>query len=423
MGHGAKFKPLLTGTADYLKRLNYSAVLATLWREPSLSRSEIADRLGLARSTVGFAVSELIERSLIQESESITSNERVGRPSIPLALDNETNVFLAWEVGVGFLNVAALDFYGRIRAIERITPGEPLDPQGALECTSQASVKLLSELSGPVVRGIGLTVPGMVNPMNGILEIAPNLEWKNVDLGQKAAKAITGQGAGILSKATDGLRLVVENEANAGAAALVTFGGFAARHLAYLSLDVGLGGGLVIDGRLYTGKGGYAGEVGHIVVDGSGPVCHCGKRGCAEVYINLHRWAASTDKPSCVASMGDKLGLLMSHLANTLDLDSIALGGRLIDKVGNELVEASLPRFRANVLPGVQRYLTISRSPFGENTSIVGAGALAAQLFFAQPGTNGSGPSWPSYSIDLLSWTGRGVAMGEGERPIAPGVG
>ena len=121
--------------------------------------------------------------------------------------------------------------------------------------------------------GIGLGVPGLVDHATGTLLFAPNLKWSNVPLRDMWQKRF-------------GVPVVVENEANAAALGEWMLG--VARQVdnfVYLSAGVGLGGGLIIGGRVYGGRGGFAGEVGHTTLEPDGPPCNCGSHGCWEVLI------------------------------------------------------------------------------------------------------------------------------------------
>ena len=153
--------------------------------------------------------------------------------------------------------------------------------EAGYEAVLKEMLRLVEDLRAGIVEqdltlvGLGVGAPGPLNRATGVIEFAPNLKWRQVPLGTDLARL-----SGI-----DFVRL--ENDANAATFAESWIGeSSGARCLLGITLGTGVGGGLVIDGRLFAGAGGIAAEPGHIVVDPQGPPCRCGNRGCVEAFFS-----------------------------------------------------------------------------------------------------------------------------------------
>jgi glucokinase-like ROK family protein len=141
-----------------------------------------------------------------------------------------------------------------------------------LEAIKRMAASVPRTLKGLI--GVGVGVPGLVRSGSGMLAFAPNLRWKDVPL-----RAILEEQLGV--------PVFVDNEANAGAMGESWFGaGKGVQNMAYLSVGIGLGVGIVINGELYRGSTGYAGEMGHFTIEPDGPICGCGNRGCWETLAS-----------------------------------------------------------------------------------------------------------------------------------------
>lgn len=210
----------------------------------------------------------------------------------------------------------------------------------AVLATAVAAVEELAHTAGVAVddfASIGVGIPGAVDVASGRVEHAVNLGVSGLDLGS-------------LLSARLGRTVRVENDVNA--AALGTFsllGRTANDSMAYLNLGTGLAAGLVLGGRLWRGSRGVAGEIGHIPVDPSGPLCPCGQRGCLELMASgsavARQWPSDEPKPVralfAAADAGDALAIevrarLVDNVAAavrllvlTVDVDEVVIGGGL----------------------------------------------------------------------------------------------
>jgi predicted NBD/HSP70 family sugar kinase len=253
-----------------IRKLNTAVILDILRRHAPLSRAELAARTGLNRSTVSIIVNSLIEEGFVQETD--LQSPKIGRPGMLLMLNPKGGFAVGVEIGVDFISVILTDFVANVLWRGRVL-SDPVEDQirvidRASELTQQAIDTGLEQGLRPL--GIGLGVPGLVDIRQGKLVFAPNLRWTNVPLRLMWSQRFD-------------LPIFVENEANAAALGEYYFG--AARGVnsfIYLSAGIGLGGGVLIDGKLFRGSNGYAGEVGHMTVDPEGELCGCGKRGCWE---------------------------------------------------------------------------------------------------------------------------------------------
>jgi glucokinase-like ROK family protein len=184
------------------------------------------------------------------------------------------------EIGVDFISAVLTDFVAKVLWRQRI-PSDPQDEQGAIIERAQRIIQKALDTGkarGLKPLGIGVGVPGLVDTRKGNLVFAPNLHWHDVPLQQMWTQRFE-------------LAVFVENEANAAALGEYYFGiARDVQNFIYLSAGVGLGGGIVINGRLFRGSGGYAGEIGHMKVDleSNGELCGCGKRGCWETVVGPH---------------------------------------------------------------------------------------------------------------------------------------
>jgi glucokinase-like ROK family protein len=253
--------------------MNAAVIMDQLRRFGPLSRAEIAARTGLNRSTVSSIVSSLIDDGLLREMDP--ESARIGRPATPLEIDPSGGSALGLEIGVDFLSALLTDFTGEAQWSRRVHVDPTTDQIAVIDAASsmlEEGLRVAVE-RGLRPSGIGVGVPGLVDVKRGVLMLAPNLHWENVPLRLMFAQRF-------------GLPVFVENEANAAALGEYYFG--AARgvdNFVYVSAGVGLGSGIIIDGKLFRGNRGYAGEIGHITVDPDGDLCGCGKRGCLETLI------------------------------------------------------------------------------------------------------------------------------------------
>jgi glucokinase len=191
-------------------------------------------------------------------------------------------MWLGFDIGGTKLAVAVGDDAGRIAARRR----RPMRPSGDARTDFEAMLRdaheLLAEAGVPAsaLRGIGVSAPGPIDYERGTVESPPNLPgWGSVALRDWLSAAFAAP-------------IHLENDANAAALAEWRFGaGRGTRHLVYLTMSTGVGGGLVLDGRLYRGRGG-AGEVGHMPVEWGERAerCGCGRFGCLEAYTGGRRW-------------------------------------------------------------------------------------------------------------------------------------
>jgi predicted NBD/HSP70 family sugar kinase len=263
-----------------LRRANLSLVLRHLRNNGSSSRADIAEATGLHRATVSNLMAELLDRRLVREV-GIEHAGAVGRPRRAVALDGAHIGILGLEINVDYVAVHGTDLGGRV-LVERRVGFDAMGsgPDQSLRELGRVARTAIDELvlAGTRPAGIGVGVPGLVDVGHGVVALAPNLGWHDVPLASWLSIALGNLGVPV----------TVDNDANLAALAEYTAGVAAGTpDMVYLTGEVGVGGGIIVDGRLLRGADGFSGEVGHLPVDPGGHRCGCGRNGCWETKVGL----------------------------------------------------------------------------------------------------------------------------------------
>lgn len=390
--------------------MNLSSVLRCLQDGAPLSRSQVADLTGLNKTTVSSLVEELFELSLVREVGLDTS--RGGRPARLLDLNPDAGYVIGVELGVDFVSVILADFVGTV--IARLhTDIDPMDPQDRIIARTLRlidEVRESEDTDTARILGIGLALPGMVDVTNGVLLFSPNLQWRNVALEQ------------VLRDHT-GLPVFVENDANAAAIGEHLFGIARRVHdFVFVVAGIGIGVGLFLNGELYRGAGGLAGEIGHtsLTVERSRP-CRCGNRGCWEAFANQYslierarallevgresriprfrgdgkgplslsqivRAAEMDDRVAreAIAETGSAIGLGVANLINVFNPSMVVIGGTM-SEAGDYLLPAIGQVVEERALADARRQVEVKLSAFGANASVMGAVALVVRATLSRP--------------------------------------
>ncbi len=322
---------MVPAAPDQLRRANTALVVRTLRDVGASSRTALARRTGLAKATVGAIVGDLAERSLVVEGDA--SSEGLGRPSRPVSLAAGGVLGLGLEVNVDYVAAALVDLTGD-RVLTEVH--EVADGVDALAAAVALAVEVRARTAGRIV-GAHLAVPGLVERDHATVALAPNLGWSGTRPGDVLADAL-------------GLAVHVDNDANLAAVAETAHGAATgARSTLYITGTVGIGGGIVQDGRLVRGAG-FAGEVGHMPIGDPARRCVCGRSGCWEATVGLRattsavgmrlegtpvqraaRVAERARRDPEVASTLEVLGAQLGHglttLCSVLDPEVVVLGG------------------------------------------------------------------------------------------------
>lgn len=395
----------------YLRELNLSLVLRLIHTQSPLSRAQIAITTGLNKSTVSSLVDELLGFNLIHETG--VNSMGTGRPATLLEINPQAGCIIGVELGVDFVSVAVTDFLGNIlwRRKEDADPSEDQEKMINQTLTIVRDGMTIGKNRNSRIFGLGLATPGTVDIEHGVLIFAPNLHWRNVQFGR------------IYSKKTR-LKVFVENDANAAAVAEHLFGtARRCRDFLFVFAGVGIGGGLFLNGKLYRGKNGYAGEIGHspIMAEPAQTVCHCGNRGCWETYANQYsilqrvlarlevkrtsiipKLTAEQNSPLTIplikqaADLGDveaidslveaghAMGQGFAGLINVFNPDKIILGGPL-SITGKYLLPAIKETIARHALPEIEQQAEVLLSPFEADASLIGAIAIVADDVLSNP--------------------------------------
>jgi len=259
-------------------------------------------------------------------------------------------------------------------------------------------------ISAADLAAIGIGAPGLSNPETGILFTSPNLPgWKDVPLRDIIEKELS-------SKA------FLINDANAAALGELYFGAAkGARDFIYITISTGIGGGIVIDGKIYTGALGTAGEVGHMTIDDDGPLCRCGNKGCWETlasgtalarearrqinegvstsvldYVDgdvekvtaeeIHKAAEDGDSwaSSLIARTGYYVGVGLANLVNVFNPEVIVIGGGL-SNIGDMLFEPAFRVAEERSFDKTFRATRFALAELGRNSGVLGAAAFALE--------------------------------------------
>jgi predicted NBD/HSP70 family sugar kinase len=370
---------------DSMRARNLEVVLGAVSRGGPLTRAALAELTGLTKSTVSKLVGDLVDAGLLAETGPARAGER-GRPGVEVVLSGARVASLGLEINVDYLAVRVLDLTGGVRfAARRERDNRGSRPKKVLAELQALASEALTETHrlGLEVAGAVLAVSGPVG--DGVLFSAPNLGWQDV------------RPAGLLRLP---IPVELDNEANLAALGELWYGA-GERNFLYVSGEVGIGAGLVVNGSLFSGARGLAGELGHVVVAPDGPPCRCGGRGCLETYAGQEALLAAGKASSLTdlltaleqgglaaseacAAAGRALGVALTSAVNLLDVDRIVLGGVftqlypwLSDPV-SEVLSARLGGLR-----GAPPVLSASR--LGGDAATLGAAGRVVHRVLADP--------------------------------------
>lgn len=327
-----------------LKRINRMVLVRQLCARPGMSRADLANEIGLTKSTVSILVRDLLAEGWLMERDVVATGD-MGRRPTPLYIDPRRKLLIGADLGVDSLRIVATSLTGSVQARYASTCERGLS---ASDRIAELALEMLHQQvdRDQQVLGIGIGLPGGVSLSGDVVVFAHNLGWRDAPF------------AALLPVELDrtslaGMPLIVQNEADAAALGELAFNAAArADPLLYVSINQGLGADLIVSDRQLTGRRGYAGEVGHMVLQRGGRRCSCGRRGCAEALIATRatqrgHGRAVLQRPvnevlallaekdpatlRSVISAGHHLGMLLLNLATAYDPACIVLGGSVLD--------------------------------------------------------------------------------------------
>lgn len=399
-----------TGDQALVRRMNLSVIMNHLRDHAPISRAALAEVTGLNKATVSSLVRELIERNFVRELG--LNPVGTGRPAVLLALNPAAGCIVSAEIGVDFISVICTDFAPEIiwRHQESINSemSQPTILDRVLALLRQAAD--VGHRSHGNLLGLAVGVPGLVDQATGTLLFAPNLGWRDVPL-----RAIL--------RASFDIPVFVDNEANMAALGEHYFGA-AQDHdeVLYISAGVGLGGGIVHRGLVFSGVTGVAGEFGHMTMDPDGELCNCGNRGCWETQVSQPalfrhvRRAIGEDGHSLLSEMvggdlerltvltvveaaragdavalkalervGRDLGIGIASLANALNPELIVFGG-ILSLAGEFLLPLVNDELQRRSLRWNREATRVVLAKHGFDACVMGGVAMVYQAILAEPG-------------------------------------
>jgi predicted NBD/HSP70 family sugar kinase len=389
-----------------LRRHNLGLVLRTIRDHEPRPRARIAAATGLNRTTVSSLVAELGERGLVRGG--VLERGNVGRPGLNVELDGRRVCGIGAEVNVNHVGTMALDLRGEVVSAHRLSLDTVhLDPGAVFDRLAALVGRTLQDLDDRSAQPVGLTLglAGLVDSAAGVLTLGPNLGWRDVPAAQLLADRLGRPSCPVL----------VDNEANLAAIAEAGSTPDGVRDdILVLVGEVGVGGGIVSRGALLRGRHGFAGEIGHMMVDPQGRHCGCGRTGCWETVIGLRALVTAATAPDDAlrdpaldledrlaelnrrAELGDArtlgaltqvgrwIGLGAAALVNVLNPSTLVLSGYFAE-VGRWMVEAIETTLVEGAIAPQAGGCRVELSSLGFSAAVRGGAQVAIDTVFQDP--------------------------------------
>jgi glucokinase-like ROK family protein len=407
---------LRTGDSALVRQINLSVIMNNLRKKAPISRAELAQATGLNKTTVSSLVDELLQRQFAREIGATTA--RKGHPAIILDLNPSAGFIVGCEIGVDFILVVCTNFAPEIlwRHEEHTDPGIGRHAilERATALMNEAVQRGYQEYE--TLLGIGVGVAALIDQATGTMLFAPNLGWRE----PFPIRAM-------LQESFPQAPVIVDNEANTAALGEHFFGvaqGY--DEVLYISAGVGLGGGIVHDGRVFSGVAGVSAEFGHITMDPDGLLCSCGNYGCWETQVSqgalfrhirrsfqegetglLFEWtnrgvdtltvpmiveaarAGDVVALSALEKIGRDLGIGTASLVNTLNPALVVCGG-ILSLAGEFLMPAMTKEFERRALRWNREATKVVLAKHGFDAAAMGGVAAVYQTILTQPNLMGS---------------------------------
>ena len=382
-----------------------------LWSGPS-TRHQLAKRLGSSRSSLSPEISAMIDRgTIVERGQEVSGGGRRG--AMLSAGGPDIAVLVGVDIDTSRVSASVTGLDGEVVALESESISAADDPTGALEQVAHLVERCLEVERGPLV-GIGVSVPADVDPATSLIASAPTMpRWLGLSVGDYFAERFR-------------VRTFIDNDSNVLALAEANI-----RHrqdgvdstFLIVKISSGIGCGIVINGQVFRGSGGVAGDIGHICADPADPtLCACGNRGCLEAFaaapailreaerlahddpdsfigrlmasgeaLTLERLsgAAQAGDPTVarlLRAIGSRIGLVLAGIISFFNPDAVIVrsgipGGEdiLLNAIRQAVYERSLAVETRN--------LVIEHSRLGDRAEAIGAAMLAGQALLGAPGT------------------------------------
>ena len=360
-----------TGDQQLVKRINRSVLLRLLRAQPGLSRARLSQHSGLTKSTVSALVRELLAEHWLSEASAPVAQDGMGRPSTPLHINADLRVLIGVEIGVRQMRLVQVSLTGEVMA----SAGQPLASTQAQPVCAQAA-QMVRQAWLALTRnhlqlsGVGVCLPGAIDEGSGVVQFAPNLGWRDVKFLAMLTRALAQAGLPEM-----GIHL--HNDADAAALGEYEFaGGESEDPLIFVNCDVGVGAGIVLNDRLFTGARGMAGEIGHSIMQVDGALCSCGRRGCAETFIG----ARALDTAEGVERAARYLGVLIQNLDVMFNPRVVVVGGQSCSTHA-DLLEGAARSVQAYARSAGVPAPVVRGARYGLLAAAVGAAAVALHRY------------------------------------------
>jgi len=367
-----------------------------------MSRTELAEHMGLTRAAVSLIVKELLESNVVKEAESRSAPN--GRPPIVLEVNPHGGLVGAIDMGATHMAIALADFTARIHQ-ESEFPFDIKDgPETCLAEANQNLQKMLKErnISVADLSAVGIGVPGPVITEAGMVVAPPIMPgWDRYPIRARLEKMWKRP-------------VTLNNDAELGALGEWAYGaGRGEKNIAYIKVGSGIGAGLILNQQIYGGTMGAAGEIGHLTIDENGPLCNCGNRGCLEAFAGGHaiakqgqalaksgkRTLLADTPPDKITSLevaeaarrgdlpaqeilrraGIYIGIAIAGLINLFNPSVVIIGGG-VAQVGDIITVPIRQAVRERAMRASEQSVRITTGMLGRRSVLIGATVQAVNV-------------------------------------------
>lgn len=372
------------GSQTSLREANRARIVDAVKRHGGLTQVELAGATGLSPATVSNIVKELSTSGVLHTSPSTRSGRRAQHVTLARALGLVAGV----HISTRHLRVALSDVAHTVVAEHHLPLAKDHRADNELNRTARLIADMLDsvEASMSEVLAVGITLPAPINLRTGMISRSGILRgWDAVPVAEVMEARLKRP-------------VFVDNNANLGALAESRSGALRGKENAiYLSIDDGIGAGLIVNGKVFRGHNGSAGEFGHLTIDENGPLCRCGNRGCLETLVGgqalieslrgNHRGmklhdivvraiAGDSNCIRAIADAGRHIGFAAANLCNIFDPERLVVGGEL-SQAGELLLGPMRHSLERSVIVGPDSIPDIVQSQLGARAEMLGAIAFA----------------------------------------------